>query len=99
MVFWYGGYAGSVEYDDRDKIFHGRMLYISDVIAYEGATVDDLEENFMDAVDSYLMGLKELGRQSEISLRTCSDGEVLKLLRKRRCIRRLYHKLHPKDRG
>lgn len=60
MVFSYSGYDGSVEYDDRDKIFHGRVLGISDVIAYEGESITELEQDFRDAVDSYSMGLDEL---------------------------------------
>jgi predicted HicB family RNase H-like nuclease len=99
MVFKYRCYVGSVEYDDRDNIFHGSVQGVSDVISYEGATVDDLEEDFMDAVDSYLLGLREVGRQSKIEARTYSHADMLKALRRYRSLQRLYHKLAPKARG
>lgn len=99
MVFQYRGYVGSVEYDDRDKVYHGRVQGISDVISYEGATVDDLEEDFMDAMDSYLIGLDEIRQKSKIEARTYSHEEVLLHLRKRHSLRRMYPTLAPKFRG
>lgn len=93
MKFNYSGYVGSVEYDERDKIWHGRVQDISDVIAYEGATVDDLEEDFMDAVDSYRIGLDELNPKSKIEARIYSQEEVWIHIRKRDNLRRLYHNL------
>lgn len=89
----YSGYVGSVEYDERDKIWHGRVLGVSDVISYEGATIDDLEEDFMDAVDSYTIGLDELKQKSKIEARIYSHQEMLIFFRKRYNLRRLYHNL------
>ena len=41
-VFKHKGYLGSIEYDDRDKVLHGRVLGISDMISYEGESVAEL---------------------------------------------------------
>lgn len=97
MMLKYSGYVGSVEYDERDKIWHGRVQGVSDVISYEGATIDDLEEDFMDAVDSYTMGLDELKQKSKIEQRIYSHQQMLLYVRKNRKLRRLYHKLAPKS--
>jgi predicted HicB family RNase H-like nuclease len=64
-VFKYKGYVGSIEYDDRDKILHGRVLGISDVISYEGGSVAELEEDFRNALESYFEGCREVGKEPE----------------------------------
>lgn len=50
----YKGYNGSVLYSGEDKILHGRIVGIRDVVSYEGETVRALEKNFKSAVDEYL---------------------------------------------
>jgi len=64
-VFKHNGYLGSIEYDDRDKVLHGRVLGISDVISYEGESVTELEQGFRDALESYFLGCKEVGKEPE----------------------------------
>ena len=54
MSMSYRGYSGSVEYDPDDRIFHGRVNGITDVVNFEGTNVDELEADFRAAVDSYL---------------------------------------------
>ena len=36
----YKGYLGSVNYNDEDKIFYGRVEYIRSLISYEGYDVE-----------------------------------------------------------
>ena len=50
----YKNYRGSIEYSVEDRVLHGQLLGIRDVIVYEGADVDGLESNFRAAVDEYL---------------------------------------------
>jgi predicted HicB family RNase H-like nuclease len=60
----YKGYYGSVEYSKEDKCIYGRVLGMAkDSITYEGNTVDELENDFKNAIESYLEGCKELGIQ------------------------------------
>ena len=47
------GYDGSVEYSAEDRLLHGRLLGIRDVVVYEGSDVNSLESNFRAAVDEY----------------------------------------------
>lgn len=55
MTMKYKGYTGSVEYDSQDRIFHGTIQGITaDIITFEGRSVDELEEDFRQAVDDYL---------------------------------------------
>jgi len=58
----YKGYYGSIEYSKDDKRFFGNVLgMIKDSITYEGITIDELEIDFQDAIESYFEGCKELG--------------------------------------
>ena len=48
------GYQGSVLYSAEDRMLHGRILGIRDMVSYGGNSVEDLEQNFRAAVDEYL---------------------------------------------
>lgn len=50
----YKDYEGSVEVSFSDKIFHGKLLFVNDLVTYEGADFDGLEAAFKEAVDDYL---------------------------------------------
>jgi predicted HicB family RNase H-like nuclease len=58
----YKGYDGSVEYSAEDRLLHGRLLGIRDMVIYDGADVDTLESNFRGAVDEYLAFCEAEGR-------------------------------------
>jgi len=48
------GYQGSIEVSVEDDCLHGRILFIEDLIIYEGETVADLKTNFAASVERYL---------------------------------------------
>ncbi|WP_256990784.1 hypothetical protein [Burkholderia sp. HI2714] len=50
----YKGYVARIEFDERDRIFIGRVLDVSDEISFHGKTVDKLTRDFHAAVDHYL---------------------------------------------
>ena len=50
----YKGYDGSVLYSAEDRLLHGRILGIRDMVSFEGTDVRGLERNFKAAVDEYL---------------------------------------------
>jgi predicted HicB family RNase H-like nuclease len=58
----YKGYDGSVLYDAEDRLLHGKILGIRDVVLYDGADIPKLEKNFRGAVDEYLAFCKAEGR-------------------------------------
>ena len=58
----YKGYYGSIEYNKEDKCLCGKVLGMTkDLILYEGNTIEELENDFENAIDSYLEGCEELG--------------------------------------
>ena len=55
------GYTGQVEFDDEAGIFHGEVLDLSDVVTFQGRTVEELERAFRESVEDYLAFCQERG--------------------------------------
>ena len=53
-VMKYKGYYGSVEFDEDEPTFYGKLLYIRSLVSYEGQTATELLQAFHEAVDDYL---------------------------------------------
>ncbi len=58
----YNGYTGSVEFSFEDGCLYGRLLFIDDLITYEGETLPQLESSFHEAVERYVADCLETGR-------------------------------------
>ena len=61
--FSYKGYFGSGEIDQEDGCLSGKILYVDDLIMYEGQTFLELKAAFQDAVDDYLVTCASLGKE------------------------------------
>ena len=57
----YKGYTGSIEYSKEDDLLYGKVLGINGLISYEGKTGKELENDFKEAVDTYLADCKNEG--------------------------------------
>ena len=82
----YKGYTGTVEFDEDDMVFHGRLVGIGDIVTFEAETAQDLVQAFRDSVDDYLAFCAERGKPPEkpfsgnISLRMAPElhGQVVR---------------------
>lgn len=65
----YRGYVGSIETSKGDKCLFGKVLGLPDdtAITYEGRNIDELENDFKDAVDDYLTYCEANGVQPRLS--------------------------------
>ena len=61
----YKGYIGKVEIDDEAGILYGEVINVRDVITFEGATVDEVQEAFHESVDDYLAFCAKRGESPE----------------------------------
>ena len=61
----YKDYRGKVEFSDEDSTFFGKILGINDLVTFEGSTVEELRNSFIEAVDDYLETCLELGKEPE----------------------------------
>ena len=62
----YKGYDGSVLYSAEDRLLHGRILGIRDMVSFEGTDVESLENNFKAAVDEYLAFCDAEGKTPDV---------------------------------
>ena len=58
----YKGYHGSVEYSSDDKRFVGKVIGINDLIIFSGVSVKELEDEFHESIDDYLLFCREKGK-------------------------------------
>ncbi len=56
------GYSGTIDASIEDGCLHGQILFIDDIITYEGDTVDDIKTSFKEAVNHYLAYCEETGK-------------------------------------
>jgi len=61
----YKGYVGSVQFIEDKEIFYGKLEFINDLITFQGTSVNELKEDFHEAVDEYISDCKELGKEPE----------------------------------
>lgn len=61
-VLNYNGYSGSAETSFDDDCLFGKILFIDDLITYEGNTPGELKQAFICAVDRYLEYCKQTGK-------------------------------------
>jgi predicted HicB family RNase H-like nuclease len=54
----YKGYHGSVNFDDEELIFYGKLEFIQALVTYEATTAKQLKKEFENAVDDYLESCK-----------------------------------------
>lgn len=61
----YRGYTGTVGYDIVERIFHGEVIGLRDIITYETDCEALLEVAFHEAVDAYLDACRACGEAPE----------------------------------
>ena len=50
----YKGYMATVEFDADANLLHGRVVNTRDVITFQGRSVDEIQQAFIDSVEDYL---------------------------------------------
>lgn len=58
----YNDFLGEFEYDEQERIFHGRVVNIQDVVTFEGRSIAELETALADSVEDYLEFCQEIGK-------------------------------------
>jgi predicted HicB family RNase H-like nuclease len=53
-VSTYKGYHGHFEYYEGADIFHGQVMNLTDVITFQGRSIDELKQAPADSVEDYL---------------------------------------------
>ena len=66
-IMTYKAYIGSIHYSTEDEVFFGKLEGIDDLVTFEGRSVDELKEAFVEAVEDYVDTCK---RNNKEPLRT-----------------------------
>ena len=61
----YKNYNGTVEYSKEDRCLFGKVVEIKSLLSYEGQSIQELEQDFQNVVDEYLIDCKERGTHPE----------------------------------
>src|SRR5208283_822818 len=80
------GYTGSVEFSEKDEVFHGKLIGIRDLITYEATDAPGLKASFRNAVEDYLATCKKHGKQPDVPFKGSFNVRVGRDLHKRAAI-------------
>ena len=64
-ILKYKDFFGSVEYSADDECFYGKIIGTSDLVTFEGDSVESLKKAFFEAVEDYLVLCNEVGKQPQ----------------------------------
>ena len=51
----YKNHLGTVEFSKSDGMFYGKVLGVNELISYEGTAAEELEKDFHEAVNEFLL--------------------------------------------
>ena len=66
-ILEYKGYYTKIEYSAEDRLLYGKIEGIKDLVNFESAQPEKIEEEFHSAVDDYLALCEELGQSPDRS--------------------------------
>jgi predicted HicB family RNase H-like nuclease len=64
-ILTYKGYQGRFEYDPDADIFHGDVLHLTDVITFQGRSIDELKTALADSIEDYFDLCKDVGKSPQ----------------------------------
>ena len=65
----YGKYVATVELDAEAGLFHGEIINLSDVVTFQGRSIDELRQAFKESVEDYLEACASSERNPKSPLR------------------------------
>ncbi len=65
----YKDYLATINFSPEDEVLYGSIFGISDVVTFEGTSVEEVKNAFHEAVDDYLDTCLELNKTPEKSYR------------------------------
>ncbi len=64
-IIKYRGYSAAIEYSVEDKVLHGKIDGINDLVNFCSEDINSIEEEFHKAVDGYLDLCEKLGKSPD----------------------------------
>ena len=60
--FEYMGFITVIKFSPEDNLFYGQIENITDLVLFDGQTVEEAFHNFVESVEDYIDFCKELGK-------------------------------------
>lgn len=79
----YKGYLGSAELSPADGVLFGKLLFIRDLVSYEGENAKELIAAFEAAIDDYLADCEREGREPDVPFKGSFNVRVGPALHRR----------------
>jgi len=79
----YKDFIATVHFSSEDEIFFGKIEGINDLITFEGNSVADLKEAFIDSVEEYIALCKKTGKQPHKSYKGSFNIRISPLLHRK----------------
>jgi predicted HicB family RNase H-like nuclease len=64
-ILTYKGYQGRFEYDPDADIFHGDVLHLTDVVTFQGRSIDELKTALADSIEDYFDLCEDVGKSPQ----------------------------------
>lgn len=61
MILEYKGYKTEIRFSKEDNVFFGKIEGIKDLVSFDADKAEDIEKEFHDAVDDYLLYCEDIG--------------------------------------
>lgn len=58
----YQNFMGTFNYIEEEDILHGKIEGISDLVTFEGSSIEEIKKSFIEAVDDYIELCKEANK-------------------------------------
>ena len=59
----YKGYFTNISFSASDKVLHGKIEGIDDLVVFESESIADIENEFHNAVEDYIAFCEEMGKE------------------------------------
>jgi len=82
-ILTYKGFIGSVNYSADDHIFFGKIEGINDLVTFEGASVDELENAFQEMLNLHIEDCRREGKTVEKSYKGSFNVRISQELHKK----------------
>lgn len=93
----YQDYTATIHYSSDDEVFFGKVVGINDLITFEGTSVTELKEGFIEAIEDYLETCKALGKSPDKTYKGVFNVRVSSGLHKKAAIFAQQHNMTLND--
>jgi predicted HicB family RNase H-like nuclease len=90
----YKDFVGSFNYIEEEEILYGKIQGISDLVTFEGASIAEVKNAFIEAVDDYIELCKEVNKDPYKSFKGTFNVRISSELHRQATLKATRHNLN-----